>query len=335
MLFRSDEILEIIKNNTQFDFDSYYSKKEENFDFDCFEYFLKRNNLGTDLEKKDVLKSMRLVNFEGDFNNASILLFGKNVQQVFPSAYLECVLFKGDDNSEVIDRKRVNGNLFEQLKEGMIFLKKHLKVRYEFPDELRREIYDVPLRALEEALVNALIHRDYSFRGANISLFIYPDRVEVLSPGGFVPGFNRSDFGKVSIRRNELIADIFSKTEYVEKIGSGIRRMKSLCLEQGNPEPVFDVNSFFIIKFSFSKKVTEKVTDRVTEKVTDRVTENQEKILESIFKDKLITVKELSKIVGISERKIKENIKKLKQKGLLKRIGPAKGGYWEVIENGK
>ncbi len=236
---KRDEILEIVKNNAQFDFDSNCSKKKENFDFDNFKYFLKKNEIGIDLDKKDILKSMRLIDFESNFSNASILLFGKNIQHIFPSAYLECVLFQEKDNANVIDRKRVNGNLFEQLEDGMIFLKKHLKARYEFPNELRKEIYDVPLRALEEALVNALIHRDYLFRGANISLFIYADRVKILSPGGFVPGFNRDDFGKVSIRRNELIADIFSKTKYVEKIGSGIKRMNNLCSEQKNPKPVF------------------------------------------------------------------------------------------------
>ena len=64
----------------------------------------------------------------------------------------------------------------------------------------------------------------------------------------------------------------------------------------------------------------------------EKVTENQKKILNNISRNRFVTVKKLSKIVGISERKIKENISKLKQKKLLKRIGPAKGGQWEVVE---
>jgi len=64
----------------------------------------------------------------------------------------------------------------------------------------------------------------------------------------------------------------------------------------------------------------------------EKVTENQKKILNNISRNRFVTVKKLSKIVGISERKIKENISKLKQKKLLKRIGPAKGGHWEVVE---
>lgn len=74
---------------------------------------------------------------------------------------------------------------------------------------------------------------------------------------------------------------------------------------------------------------------RVTEKVPERVTENQRKILEAISKDQNITIVELSQIVGISERKIKANILKLKEKGLLRRVGPDKGGRWEVVDNGE
>lgn len=84
-----------------------------------------------------------------------------------------------------------------------------------------------------------------------------------------------------------------------------------------------EANGYFIAKFILKK---------VTKKVTDRVAENQEKILELISLNQFITVKQMSKSVGISERKIKENIAKLKQKGILKRVGPAKGGHWEIIE---
>ena len=80
------------------------------------------------------------------------------------------------------------------------------------------------------------------------------------------------------------------------------------------------------------KNLTDQVTDQVTERVTERVTENQSLILKGMKKDNQITARILSEIVGISERKIKENIKLLKNKGLLKRIGPARGGYWKVVD---
>jgi len=80
-----------------------------------------------------------------------------------------------------------------------------------------------------------------------------------------------------------------------------------------------------------TEKVKEKAIEKVIEKVGERVTENQKRILEEIIKNKYITIKRLSESIGISERKTQENIKKLKGKSLLKRVGPDKGGYWEVL----
>jgi ATP-dependent DNA helicase RecG len=78
----------------------------------------------------------------------------------------------------------------------------------------------------------------------------------------------------------------------------------------------------------------EKVGDRVGEKVGEKLTENQKKIIEDILHTPNISARELSAIIGISQRKIEQNISRLKISGLLKRIGSAKGGYWEVIEKG-
>ena len=136
---KRDEIFEMMKKSSQFDFDNFYVNDKEDFDEDLFREFLKENGINSDLSSEDILKSMKLIDSRNKFSNASILLFGK-AKNVSQSAYLECVLFKDTGRSMVLDRKRIEGNLFSQLREGMIFLKKHLNVRYEFPDEKRKEI---------------------------------------------------------------------------------------------------------------------------------------------------------------------------------------------------
>jgi len=325
---KRNEIIEVVKNNTQFDFDNIYCRNKNGFDFKKFSDFLKKWHIKTDLNNLDILRSMKLVDENKNFSNASFLLFAEDVQNIFPYAYLECVLFKDEEGVNIIDRKRINGDLFEQLNEGMIFIKKHLKVKYEFPDERRREIYDVPIRALEEALVNALIHRDYSFRGSNISLFIYPNKIEILSPGGLAPGFGKNDFGNISIRRNELVADIFSKTDYVEKIGRGVKRMKNLCNEQGNSEPKFNINSFFIISFDFHefKDVPKNVPKNVPKKLSSE--ERRYKILEKIRLNEEFTKRSLAVEFGVDAKEIQRDIKKLKDK--IEFIGSKKGGKWRL-----
>jgi len=87
-------------------------------------------------------------------------------------------------------------------------------------------------------------------------------------------------------------------------------------------------DSFWVtIKSNSPNKVTDKVTDRVT----DRVTDNQQKIMFAIRANNKVTTSELAQIVGISQRKIKENISKLKEYGFIERIGSPKGGYWKII----
>jgi predicted HTH transcriptional regulator len=123
----------------------------------------------------------------------------------------------------------------------------------------------------------------------------------------------------------------------VELAGTGIRRMREAVAAAGLPPPKITQTTFFTIMFKrplpegvVAEDKKKPLGARVTDKVTERVTENQSRILQEMKKDKNVTSKRLSEIVGISERKIKENIKLLKNKGLVKRIGPDRGGYWEI-----
>ena len=122
---------------------------------------------------------------------------------------------------------------------------------------------------------------------------------------------------------------------WAEEIGAGIMniiRYLPRYSKHGRAEFTEDELFKTVIWYEqISKAELEKVPERVTEKVPERVTENQHKIIESIIKKPHIVVFELPKIIGISERKVKENISKLKAKGIIRRVGPDKGGHWEII----
>jgi|SRR5690554_2498954 len=126
---------------------------------------------------------------------------------------------------------------------------------------------------------------------------------------------------------------IFKDMELVEQLGSGIPRV----LRTYGRECFRFSDNYIRMSFpteqvtdNVTDNVTEQVTDNVTDKVTDKVTDNQQKILEQIEQDSYITTRKMAEAVGISQRKIKGNIQILKEKGLLERIGPAKGGYWKI-----
>jgi len=195
----------------------------------------------------------------------------------------------------------------------------------------RIDIPEINKEAFREAIINAFCHRDY-WNPDSVHLAIFKDRVEIRSPGLLIGDLTVEKIRKekVSERRNELIVDMFHLIRFVENWGKGIEKI--LKLESKTEFKELGRKFYSVFK---RKAVQEKEGEKVTIKVTERVTGNQRKIIEFISINKFVTVRELSLKVGISERKIKENISKLKKKGFLKRIGPAKGGHWEIIEKTK
>ena len=137
-----------------------------------------------------------------------------------------------------------------------------------------------------------------------------------------------TDTDKINI---PIINDLFHRMDKVERMGSGIERMRELMHDAGLKEPVFEMDSFFRATFyrdpRYSLKV-EKIQKGI-EKTTQKTTQ---KIIEALTKKSDITQKELAELIGITEDGIKYHITRLRKKGILKRIGPDKGGHWEIVK---
>ena len=153
---------------------------------------------------------------------------------------------------------------------------------------------------------------------------VYRNKIIVFNPGGLVKWLKPEEFGTISKRRNPIIASLLSRTIFVEKMGTGINRIKN-AMDKANllaPEFKFFEYSFYTTLFDKTYIVAEEKT----------VEKTVEKIILAMRNNPKITQKELETITGLKRRGIEWNIKKLKEKRIIKRIGPAKGGYWEVIE---
>ena len=125
---------------------------------------------------------------------------------------------------------------------------------------------------------------------------------------------------------------LFKIADLVEKVGSGIGRMRNAMMNVGLPAPIFEFTSFFTVIFKRPPIPTgNKKQDGLVEKLVEGLVESQKKIIKLIEENPYISKSELSKKVGISTTAIDKNILKLKDKGLLKRVGPDKGGYWQVM----
>lgn len=192
----------------------------------------------------DFLRSLNVAN-ETYVRNAGVLFFAKDVHRYLHQAQMTLLAFKGTKRTHIYDRRDVRDDLLTQFNEAIAFLKKHLNIRSEIRGVNREDIYELPLEAIREAVVNALMHRDYSIAGTQVSVEIYDDRVEIINPGGLPRGLSAQELGTVSIRRNQIIADLFFRMHKVERIGMGIQKMKIAMEEAGLRKPLFKSNGFF------------------------------------------------------------------------------------------
>lgn len=135
--------------------------------------------------------------------------------------------------------------------------------------------------------------------------------------------FDKKDLGKISLSRNPIIFDMFSRVDLIEKAGSGIGRIKKLVKERGL-KVNFETNDFF--RIIFKRPLTPQVTPQA------EVTELEKKIIAEIENNSRISRMELSKKLGIGEDTIKEYIRKLREKNILSGVGETSAGYWEIIK---
>ena len=273
------------------------------------------------LSDEDILNKMEILR-DGKVTFGAYLLFVKDYCAI---SDVQVGRFKSDIT--IIDSISLNCDLFKEIDDIMTFIKKHLKVEYIITGNPQRiERFDYPLDAIREIVVNMVVHRDYRDSSASI-IKIFDDKIEFYNPGKLYGGITVQDLlsgNYISKSRNKLIARVFKEIGIIERYGSGIMRVRKICKEYGIKEPEFNeiFNGFQVILYN------EKLV--VTDKVTDKVTDNQQAIINHIVENKNISASQISKIIGISKRKVLQNILKLKKNGILERVGNNKSGYWKI-----
>ena len=165
----------------------------------------------------------------------------------FEHVSTQCARFKGTDMQVFLDRKEYTGDLFAQLENSEMFIKNHLFLRGEIKGLQRTDSLEIPESAIREALVNAYVHRDYSNFGRNIKIGIYDDVLNIVSAGGFPNTLTVQDLaeGRSEIR-NRVLARVFKALDYIEQWGSGLQRIKQVCVAQGLPEPKIQESGDFV-----------------------------------------------------------------------------------------
>jgi len=307
------------------------------FDFDeaKLRRFLLRAGLDLDPVKEQAMYEFgcgKLKDNEFLVNNAGAMFFALNPQRFVKQNYITCVRYKGNSMASVIDRKDLEGDLFSLVDESEEFVKRHTKLAYRFDGFKRIDIEEYPYSAIREAIINAVCHRDY-FLQNNVFINVFDDKVEVISPGGIPNDLNLKQVYGASNPRNYLIVELFKKAKYIEKLGSGLKRMDELMLIHGLKKPVYNVNnSFFKVTFLGPKeKIMELVKpSNETDLHKEGLNERQVKILNYLQAKHEVSSAQYQELTGATERTAQRDIKLLLKKGFVTKNRTGKNTHYRI-----
>lgn len=244
-------------------------------------------------------------------------------------AKVQCALFKGITRSVFIDKREFEGSLYSQIEEAYRFILKHINLGAEIDGIIRKDIYELPVKAIREAIVNAVTHRNYMDNSC-VQVCIYDDRVEITSPGMLFGGLTLEMIMSGSSKiRNTGIAEIFSRMHIVEGWGTGVQRMLDGCKEYNIQPPKFtEIGDCFRVEF-FRKKTNVQENVHVNVQENKKMTK-KEWVFELITERNDISNKEIAEKLNCSPKTVYRYIKELKSDGIIERVGSDKQGYWKI-----
>lgn len=317
---------------------------------DYFEKIYGRTKESFKMPVEKLLTSIGILGKDGQVTRAGMLFFGQFPQRYELSYTIKAVAFYGNHigGNEYRDSRDIVGTVPHMFREGLSFLKSnlhHLQAGQNFNSVGKLEIPEV---VLEELLQNALVHADL-LQEAYIRLLVFDNRVEIINPGSLFGGLTVDDIrlGR-SKRRNRLMAEFCTKTMIYRGLGSGIPRalQENVRIDFVNDDQSGDFKVILWRDSSLAEKnivgngndivenIVENGGDNVGNQdgIVEKVSGTRRDILGMLKQKPEITAKEIANSIGIAPRNVQVHIKKLQEQGFIRRVGPDKGGHWEVIE---
>ena len=289
---KRDEILSFAIKSGKIRFDEQVceSFNWNNFDNDKFSYYLELARISNVLSKETVLKNLNLLTDEG-ITNAAVLLFAKEPYKYFKSSKVRCIHFMDDDRIDILDKKEVDKGIIGNIEFAINYIKERVPVEYVIKSMNRKENPEYSEEVYREAIVNAVVHRDYFDFNGDIAVEKSMGHIFINNPGGIT--FPDNEFGLISYPRNRIIADILSRTSFMEKAGTGIKRMKRNSLLNNNKFEIHYTETFYFLKIYSNlmninqAKAQAKAQVKAQAKAQVRLNETELNILDLLIKENL------------------------------------------------
>jgi len=315
-----ENIVDLERQRRNISFDEEIDYEEEYSKLNLKPIYEEFEKLGKSINQEKMI-NLKLLKKENDKfypTKGLLILLG-----IYENIEVKCSRFKGNTMSVFLDKKEYRGDLFSQLRNVEAFIKNHINLKGEITGLQRIDTFEIPEVAIREAIINALVHRDYSNLGRDIKVGIYDDRLEIISPGGLPSGLTNVDLtsGRSELR-NRIVARVFKELEYIEQWGSGINRIKDTCEKAELKEPVIEESGDFVGVRIFRKIDSFSATDHdgfATDH--DGSPTDQEKILDYIKEYSMIKTKNIKELLNVKDTKAKNILKEMREKGLIERVG--------------
>ena len=267
-----------------------------------------------DDSNEDILEKLNLIAPDGNLKKAAVLLFHPKPDKLFTGASSKIGFFRSDDDLAFQDE--VKGSLIEQAEKVIdLLLTKYLKAQITYDGLQRKESFPVPPAALREAILNAIVHKDYA-SGIPIQISVYDNQLIIWNEGELPEDWT---VAKLKVKHpsrpyNPDIANAFFRSGLIESWGRGTIKILNEAKAAKTPAPVFryDDSGFYVI-FNFEEISIE------------------QKVLELIKKDSKITGTAIRKELKISDSTVKRILKSLQVDGIIQRSGNNRSGVWTVL----
>lgn len=261
---------------------------------------------------EDVLRTLGLFTKDKKYNNAAALLADKNDFYGIDMARF------GNSINEIMDRETISGSSILKQYDAAVSMVKRYYQYEEITGIERKKVEMIPENAYREAIANALIHRDWSIN-AHIRIAMFPDRIEIKSPGSLPKGITAEEYenGEISCLRNPILGNVFFRMKYIEMFGTGVTRIKHAY-----------ANARIKPKFVITDNVISVTLPVISGKYN--VTENEDKVVRVLEKGVQLSSSEIAKALGFTKTKTLRLIDALKEKGYVKVTGNGRGTKYSL-----
>lgn len=301
----------------------------QSLSFNYFETLMRKNFQITSLSD-DLMRTLGLIN-DGNYNIAAALLSDSSP---IKSSVVQLVAFSDTGVGRIKDRLTLDSeSVLKQFDDCITFYRKHINTGEIIESAYRKTVADVPYIAYREAVANMLVHRDYSV-AVDARVEFYSNRIEVVSPGGLPLGMLKEEYieGKLSKPRNRKIADIFLRLKIIEKLATGIRRIKEqYIVQEVKPSFLVSENAVIVVLPYVKESSSQKLDTEIGQRDISVLTNKERTVYDLILQQPMIKRAEIQKHIDLEKSQTIKLINKLRDYGWIIKVGNGPATGYKVL----